>query len=200
MVRWKTFQLMGALLLAAGYAQAFNEHSLWLPGKYQQQLAPELRQAAMKVEAEERCQTLLRGSLHDSSKSVDDARFLFVCRDPQGTTFPVIVDAQTLEISYRESGSTDGLLASGDSEKAKAARLSQVKTQCKALFEKNTQRMKGMQRLESLDQAIHVAKGGELVMSYAFDALSPTGHPLQYRAVCTAVGSEPATLSMGKRE
>ena len=88
-----------ALMAFASSLSAFEDSALWLPVSYQK-LAPELRQAAKKMETLDSCQKVLRGYLHDSSHSIDDATFMIVCRAPNRKTHSALVDAHSLEVLY----------------------------------------------------------------------------------------------------
>ncbi len=160
---------------------AFEDSALWLPSSYQE-LAPELRQAAKKLEATETCDKVLRGYLHDSSRSIEEAVFLLVCRAPDRKTFSVLADARTLELKYP-------LAVEKKAQQPVAAdvkkRVEDVWKACQTLYKSKT---KFMRNLETLTEgqphpevdAVAVAVGFDI----DFDAESLQGSTLRYRANC----------------
>lgn len=178
----------------AAPALALRDEVLWLPALYQQQLAPRLRQAALALEATERCERLLRGSLHDSSTGVEDAVFQLLCRDPQGISFAVLVDAATLQATY-PTGSPDAV-AEAPAAALPQARLLEVEESCGLLFERETRFMNDLQRLPA---AATEVDAGTVRVRIPFDAASPQGARLHYEALCEAADGEAAGLVIQPR-
>lgn len=185
--------LLGLLSVSSG-VRSFSDSSLWLPGAYQK-LAPELRQAALKLEQTERCVKVLRGSLHDSTKSLDEAVFLLVCRDENRQTYSALANAQTLELTFLLPEVVAPPLEELTPEQQRAElaelkqqRFDQFQEACEQLFANKTRYMKNLVRI---DQGSLVVKeeGEALSMVMPFDAVSLRGAPLQYQATCSSDAS-----------
>ena len=158
---------------------AFEDSALWLPASFQK-LAPELRQAAKNMEATDRCQKVLRGYLHDSSRAVDDATFMIVCRAPDRKTYSVMVNAQTLEVTYPFAD--DGTKTYVGAELQ--ARVDKVWKSCKKLYESKTKFMRNLKTLTKGQPDPQVSDTGAVTLNIDFDAESLQGSPLNYRANC----------------
>tara|TARA_B100000446_G_C10490458_1_gene319404 strand:- start:326 stop:916 length:591 start_codon:yes stop_codon:yes gene_type:complete len=169
-----------SLSLCAG---AFEDSALWLPASYQK-LAPELRQAAKKLEATETCDKVLRGYLHDSSRSMEEAVFLLVCRAPDRKTFSVLADAHSLELKYP--------LAVKKKAKQPVAvdvqkRVDTVWKACQTLYKDKTKFMRNLETLTEGQPHPEVdATGGAVGFVVDFDAESLQGATLRYRASCSS--------------
>ncbi len=179
-------------------AGAFEDSALWLPASYQK-LAPELRQAAKKLEATETCDKVLRGYLHDSSRSVDDAVFLLVCRAPDRKTFSVLADAQSLELKYP-------LAVKKKAEQPVAVdvkkRVDTVWAECQALYKTKTKFMRSLDTLTQGQPHPEVdADGSAVGFEIDFDAESLQGAALRYRAKCHSPDDKtPAKLTIRARK
>ena len=194
----KRFGLLGVaagLALTSAHAFAFDDSALWLPGSFQE-LAPELRQAAKNMEATDRCQKVLRGYLHDSSRSVDDATFMVVCRAPDRKTFSVLVNAQTLEVTYPFADDGKKTYVGAELQ----ARVDKVWKACKKLYESKTKFMRNLTTLTKGQPNPEVGEAGEVTLAIDFDAESLQGSPLNYRAKCYSADEKTDTkISIGAR-
>ncbi|MBR9911858.1 MAG: hypothetical protein GYB33_16055 [Gammaproteobacteria bacterium] len=176
---------MASTLFYAAAPAALDNNALWLPAKYQK-LQPKLRQAALKLEATDRCDRLLRGSLHESSQGLDGAVFLLVCRDTEFKTYAVLADANTLEFAYVKYGQSMAGLASGDSDPLLEERLQQLRLECDKLFDRKTRFMKNLQRFDDGQPQMTRGEEQELSLFINFDAESMQGNLLNYQATCTS--------------
>lgn len=173
--------IAAALVSVSLSAAAFEDSALWLPASYQS-LAPELRQAAKKLEATDTCDKVLRGYLHDSSRSVTEAMFLLVCRAPDRKTFSVMADAHTLELKYPLAAKKKALqpAAVGVQERVKT-----VWEACQTLYTKKTKFMRNLQTLTEGQPQAEVDSDSKAVgFEIDFDAESLQGTALRYRANC----------------
>lgn len=179
--------MLPLLFLAAlsAPAVALNDNALWLPQAYQA-LAPELRQAALKLESDERCKKLLRGSLHDSTRSLDEAVFLLVCRDVNRRTFSVLADANTLQMEYP----VEQIVAAEEEVKSSDEVLNQrvdiLKVECEQLFVQKTRFMKNLRRIDESSLGAPQIDGARISFVIPFDAQSLQGNPLRYEAICAS--------------
>ena len=194
------------LLLGSMSASALDDNVLWLPASYQMKLAPELRQAALKLEATERCARVLRGSLHDSTRGIEHAVFLLVCRDPQMKTFSVLADANTLELTLvvpekEEVSEAEQEEPQPDPAEILKARIDALRQECEELFVRKTRFMKKLKRVEVARTDPQVDEQGDIRLSIPFDAESLQGKPLNYVAECSSAAEEaPATFVIKPRK
>ncbi len=190
---------LGVCLLVAVCSSpllAFDDSALWLPVSYQA-LKPELRQAAQKLEAMDSCQKVLRGYLHDSSTSEDDAVFMIVCRAPDRKTHSVLVDAQSLEVQYPLAVDTPKQYVGAELQ----ARVDKVWKACQAQYKTKTKFMRNLKTLTKAQPTPEVGEGGAVTLSIAFDAESLQGNPLHYRAKCHSPDDKtPTKLSIVARK
>lgn len=188
-----------ALVIGATFsttALAFVDSALWLPASYQK-LKPELRQAAKKMELEESCQKVLRGYLHDSSTSLDNAVFMIVCRAPDRKTHSVLVDAHTLEVEYPLAVDT----AKQDVGIDLQARVDEVWEACQAQYKIKTRFMRNLKTLTKAQPDSAVGEDGAVTLLIDFDAESLQGSPLKYRAKCHSPDDKtPVKLSIVARK
>ncbi|MGH1370538.1 MAG: hypothetical protein ACRBBW_00780 [Cellvibrionaceae bacterium] len=176
--------------------QAFEDSALWLPVSYQK-LKPELRQAAKKMESMDSCQKVLRGYLHDSSTSLEDAVFMIVCRAPDRKTHSVLVDANSLEVEYPLAVDTEKQYVGVDLQ----ARVDKVWKACQAQYKTKTKFMRNLKTLTTSQPDPEVGEAGAVTLSIDFDAESLQGSPLRYRAKCHSPDDKtPAKLSIVARK
>ncbi len=176
----KSWFLVIAFFLSVSSA-AFEDSALWLPSSYQK-LAPELRQAAKKLEATDSCDKVLRGYLHDSSRSLEEAVFLLVCRAPDRKTFSVLADAHSLELKYP-------LAVDKKPRQYLAAdmkvRVDKVWKACQTLYKTKTKFMRNLDTLTAGQPQPEVDDfSGAVGFDIDFDAESLQGTTLKYRANC----------------
>ena len=188
-----------ALMTFVSNLSAFEDSALWLPTSYQN-LAPELRQAAKKMELKESCEKVLRGYLHDSSHSIDDATFMIVCRSPDRKTHSVLVNAQSLEVHYPIAVEAPAE-PERDLEAELKARIEVVWKACEAQYQKKTRFMRNLITLTEGRPDPVVDEDGTISFSVDFDAESLQGAALKYRAPCRSVDDEtPPKLSILARK
>ena len=194
------------LMLAAGSASvaALDDEVLWLPASYQVKLAPELREAALRLEATERCERLMRGSLHDSTRGIDNAVFLLVCRDTQHKTYSVLADANTLELTYvvpPEPPAVEEEQPQPDAAELLRARVDALRQECEQLFVRKTRFMKKLKRVQAGSEDPQVDEQGAITIYIPFDAESLQGKPLNYAAECSsAAPGAPASFVIKARK
>ena len=181
---------VGLALAYTSAVLAYDNEDLWLPVSYQE-LAPELRQAALKAEASDVCHKLLRGGIHGSSEGLDKAVFFLVCWDADRKTFPILVDANTLEFTFLKKPDP----VEEDAEQSvpdPQERIDSVWAECQELYAKKTRHMKS---LNTLTHGQPVPDVGEQHLEFQidFDALSLQGESLHYRASCISANIETPT-------
>lgn len=165
---------------------------LWLPASHQQ-LMPRLRQAAEKVEATAACEQVMQGSLHSASEDAGTPVFALVCRDVRRYTYPVFVDAGSLEVTY-PAGVPSGSLWDWST----IERRRQGTEACETLFAEQTRHMLQLQRLQG--RKPWTRDDGEVFrLVIDFDARTPQGQPLHYRAECRLAGPDEASLVIRAR-
>ena len=175
---------------------AFEDSALWLPVSYQT-LKPELRQAAKKMEAMDSCQKVLRGYLHDSSTSQENATFMIVCRAPDRKTHSVLVDAHSLEVEYPLAVDTAKQYVGAELQ----ARVDKVWKTCQAQYKTKTKFMRNLKTLTKGQPEPEVGENGAVTLSIVFDAESLQGSPLKYRAKCHSPDDKtPAKLNIMARK
>lgn len=195
--RWVT--LFSLFMIFSIPVAALNSSALWLPAAYQK-LAPELRQAALKLEADERCEKVLRGSLHDSTRSLEEATFLLICRDPGRRTFSVLADANTLELEFPIAEIQLAEEAVKSSDEVLRERVELLRGECEQLFNQKTRFMKSLHRIDEGAPAVPEVEGEQISFFMPFDAQSLQGNPLRYEAICSsAAEAEAATFSIRAR-
>jgi len=177
------------LMIFASSLSAFEDSALWLPVSYQK-LAPELRQAAKKMEALDSCQKVLRGYLHDSSLSIDDATFMIVCRGPDRKTHSALVDAYSLEVLYPIVVEVPEPEPEPDLEAELKARVEGVWKACEVQYQAKTRFMRNLKTLTEGQPDPVVDEEGMVSFTVDFDAESLQGAALKYRATCQSPDDE----------
>ncbi|WP_439134233.1 hypothetical protein [Pseudomaricurvus sp.] len=164
--------------------------NLWLPGSYRD-LMPKLRASAEKLQATERCDKVLQGKLHASTRDEQNAVFFLVCRDSSRKTFPVLVDAnaQEFEFPLTPEPEPEPEPEPRDLEAERQAYIQRSWASCESMFSHETRFMPKMQLL-SEGQVEPLEEDGSLLFVIDFDAENLQGQPLQYRAHCSVADEE----------
>lgn len=198
-VKWSLNSVFVLCLTLSGNALAFDDKSLWLPASYQK-LAVQLRQSALKLEATERCDKVLRGTLHDSSQGLDQAVFLLICRDRARKTFSALADANTLELSY-PFAPPEPLIEPADIAQQLQTRMDAMWEPCQTLYQSKTRFMRNLTRLTKEKPVPEVSDDQVLSLNIDFDAETAQGRPLHYRAVCqSADDGAPVEMKIRARQ
>lgn len=200
----RTFCSVALLGFGAGFTPgvvwADVTDNLWLPGSYLK-LMPKLRKSAEKLEASERCDKVLEGKLHDSTRNEEHATFFLICRDASRKTFPVLVDANTLELDFPlwVEPEPEPEPEPRDLEAERRARIQHAWQVCEPLFAKETRFMQNMTLLtKGQPQPLEGGEGGEggqggqgsVSFVIDFDAENLRAQPLHYRAHCTTTNED----------
>lgn len=169
------------LLLSPSVVWSAMTQNLWLPGSYHK-LMPELRKGAEKLQATERCAKVLEGKLHNSTQDEGRATFFFICRDSERKTFPVLMDANTLELDFPLTPEP----TPRDLAAERRARIQQAWQQCESSFVRETRFMNKMTILTQGQPKPQTDEDGSVAFVIDFDAQNLHSQPLHYRAYCTS--------------
>lgn len=95
---FKQFFIPPILIFASlpDFSMSLDENRLWLPISYQTEYL-KLKEAALKAESLERCESILEGTL-DTDRSIDGVvLFRLRCKQPDGRIYTEMVDGVTME-------------------------------------------------------------------------------------------------------
>lgn len=173
------------LLLSPSLVWSAITQNLWLPGTYYK-LMPELRKGAEKLQATERCAKVLEGKLHSTTRDEAHATFYYICRDADRKTFPVLVDANTLELDFPLTPEP----TPRDLAAERRARIQQAWQKCESLFARETRFMNKMTLLTQGQPKAQFDDNGGVAFVIDFDAQNLHAQPLRYRAHCMSKDEE----------
>lgn len=186
------------------YAIALDEARLWIPSNYER-LYLDLKKSAIAVEATERCETVLRGTLDfDASALPDDPVFRILCRGTNGRTYNEMVMPEKIW--------TETEIEENKEKEAKALLLvqSEMQAKCDSRLSKDTALFNSLQRKQasfSLIQFEHSGFSDDFVVlnpngvfQIDFDAMDMYGVKLEYRAMCYIESGIISNMAIKKRE
>ncbi|GAA5316286.1 MAG: hypothetical protein AseanaTS_14900 [Candidatus Pelagadaptatus aseana] len=187
---WRKLSLFLVLLVATPTSWAVNDLDLWLPSSMRD-LMPQLRKAALAVEATEECSKLMQAGLYEPSRKAEVPKFRMLCRDANRRSYAVLVNSQSLEITY--PGRKPEVTTFNKKMVASIWRNCQQQLQQKTKFMNDMVLLtKGMPKPDT-------SEPGALTMLVDFDAKTMQGKPLRYRATCFATLDKPARLTIKGR-
>lgn len=198
------FILIVFILLRPFYAIALDEERLWIPSNYEH-LYLDLKELAIVVEALDRCETVLRGTLDfDASALPDDPVFRILCRGTNGRTYNEMVTPQKIW--------TESEMEENKAKKAKALLLVQneMQTKCDMRLSEDVALFNALQRKQAsflLIKFEHSSFSDDFVVlnpngvfQMDFDAADMYGVKLEYRAMCYIESGAITKMAIKKRE
>lgn len=177
--------LLSLLSILAPRAFAVEDLDLWLPAS-SRELMPQLRKAALAVEATEECEKLMQAGLYEASRKAEVPLFRILCRDAERRSYAVLVNSKNLDMTFpgrkpAPKGFSTKIIAS-------SWRNCQEQLQNKTRYMKNmTLLTKGMPEPDN-------SVSGQVTLEVDFDAETMQRQPLYYRATCTITHDKPAKL------
>lgn len=164
---------------------AVEDLDLWLPASARD-LMPQLRKAALAVEATEECAKLMQAGLYEASRKAEVPLFLMLCRDADRRSYAVLVNSQTLDMTFpgrkpAPKGFSNKIIASNWRN-------------CQDQLQRKTRYMKNMVLLTQGMPEPDSSEPDKLTLAVDFDAESLQRQPLHYRATCVITHDKPAQL------
>ena len=175
--------LIGSLLLCAGSIDALDENRLWLPKSWQR-LYLDLKSAALNVEAMERCDTVLEGTVDIDRSTEEQPIFRIRCRQRSGKTFVQVVGLEQEE-DPRET----------EIEEMKR----EMWVRCERAFQQKTRLMNKVSKLGNGMPEPDPYTENLVKFVLDFDSEGVQGEKLQFRAVCTIKKGKNLKMSLGRR-
>lgn len=198
------FMLIILKLLIPPYVIALDEERLWVPSNYEH-LYLELKESAIAVEASDRCESVLRGTLDfDASALPDDPVFRILCRGTNGRTYNHMVMPEKIW--------TQAEIEENTVKKAKALLLLQNQMQAKcdvhlsediALFNALQRKQASFSRIKFTYSSVSddfVVLDPRGVFQMDFDAMDMYNVKLEYRATCYIERGIITKMAIKKRE
>lgn len=192
------------IFLSPSYVIALDEERLWLPRNYEH-LYLDLKELAIAVEASDRCETVLRGTLDfDASVFPDDPVFRILCRGTNGRTYN--------QMTMPKKIWTESEIEENKERKAKALLLLQneMQAKCDIRLSKDIALFNALQRKQASFSLIKftysrfsddfVVLDSQGVLQMDFDAMDMYDVKLEYRAMCYIEGGTITKMAIKKRE
>lgn len=167
-----------------------NDLDLWLPSTYRD-LMPQLRKAALAVEATEECEKVMQAGLYEPSRKAEVPQFRLLCRDASRRSYAILVDSNTLDMTFPGRKPA----AKGFSSKVIASSW----RNCEEQLQRKTRYMKNMVLLTQGMPEPDTSEPEKLKLVVDFDAESVQRQALHYRATCVVTHDKPAILSIKGR-
>lgn len=187
---WRIISLFLLLVITSPVSWAVDDLDLWLPSSMNS-LMPQLRRAALTVEETEECSKVMQGGIYEPSRKAEVPLFRMLCRDANRRSYAVLVNSQTLEITY------PGRKPEVKSFNAKM--IGSIWRNCQEQLQQKTKFMNKMKLLTKGMPEPQASEDGSISMFVDFDAETMQGKPLRYRATCFAKLDKPARLTIKGR-
>jgi len=223
MVKWRQSSLLLFALSSGLYlsllsppSHGVDESNLWLPISYRPHYMKLIRAAKLVEDNAHDCQSILRGELQASKSTKEHPVFRIVCRNQAKRSFAIIIDGLAMEVidpafpggtvSFEE---LEVLRLQALAQKEKEAELEAQRQElirqqalwlkCEEKVAERTKMMKDKVILTTEAPAAEVGPEQSLKFLLDFDAKTPQGKALRYRAICHFNESETLKVSIRPR-
>jgi len=171
--------LIGVSFFGAMSVLAVDESRLWVPGKYET-LFLDLKKAAEKANALEKCKTVLRGTVDLEQSKDNHPIFRILCRQSNNKTYNEMVDGVSFETLTTKVEAPIELSV----EEALVARKTMLWKTCSAAVDEKIRLMQGVTRTRDEYIAPEHYSQDDVVYLVDFNAKDMYGADLKYRAKC----------------
>lgn len=159
---------------------AIDDSRLWLPKNYEHYFS-KLRRAARTAEKTDRCESVVRGQLHQERSRPDHPVYRIICRDIDRVTYSVLIDGLT----YEDLTPADKRKNSLSAAQLQSMRDDKYWEICQRELSARTGKMMGLTWLTEAMPAPDRSEALKEVFAVDFNAHDIQKQPLRYRAYCT---------------
>lgn len=184
--------------LGAFNADALDDSRLWLPKSYRSHYVA-LVNAALAAEATNRCVTVLEGTIDLTLSSQEKAVFRILCRQESGVSYNEIVDGDSYETLTTPTQSDSYWSEDARLEREMQVRKKEFWSRCDAMLKVRTRLMNDLQWVSEVPSPPVTISETSAEYLVDFDAKTPEGTILKYRARCSVSDSQDAQVEITRR-